>query len=424
MGFLTPAHADPEAAAKHHYQAANLQLNNRGQYNQGDLERVFEGKGRLTAQIVADIVQHSQWRNGVMIFAATVQHAKEIMESLPPDNSRMIAGDTNTGRSDRTTIIDDFKAMRFKYLVNVAILTVGFDAPHVSVVAIMRATESPGLLQQIIGRGLRLHDGKQDCLVLDYAENVDRFGLQHDLFRPIIRVKGSGVQGEGVNVACPACGFDNLFTGRKNEEGYGYSPDGYFLDLTGQPVMTEFGPMPSHHGRRCTGQVRSLVQRGGFVRCEHRWTSKECPECQHPNDIAARYCEACRAEIIDPNAKLQIEFARIKKDPFTASTDKVLAFTVAAHVSQSGKNCAVATFTTEFRTFKVYFSPEYAHQHGQAQWAMLSKALYNGRVAPSVEMLLAYIDKAKHPETVTAYRRRGSDFYEVVALNRPEDKLP
>ena len=46
----------------------------------------------------------------------------------------------------------------------------------------MRATESAGLLQQIIGRGLRLYEGKEDCLVLDYADNVERHELYNDLF--------------------------------------------------------------------------------------------------------------------------------------------------------------------------------------------------------------------------------------------------
>ena len=93
MGYLTPAHADPDHAAS--YEGATLQLNGRGQFDAADLERVFEGRGRLTAEIVADIVLHAQGRKGVMIFAATVQHAKEIMESLPPDNSRMLGGEGN-----------------------------------------------------------------------------------------------------------------------------------------------------------------------------------------------------------------------------------------------------------------------------------------------------------------------------------------
>ena len=153
-GYLTPPHAEIDHAEG--YDTAGLELNSRGQFDAKQVEQTFEGKGRLTSFIVADIVAKSHNRNGVLIFAATVQHALEIMESLPPDNSEIITG--STSKSDRETIISRFKARRFKYLVNVAVLTVGFDAPHVDVVAILRATESVRLLQQIIGRGLRLVD--------------------------------------------------------------------------------------------------------------------------------------------------------------------------------------------------------------------------------------------------------------------------
>jgi DNA repair protein RadD len=423
MEFLTPAHADPEAIHDH-YQAANLQLNSRGQFDQKEIERVFEGRGRLTAQIVADIVQHSRGRNGVMIFAATVQHAKEIMESLPPDNSRMLGGDVNMGKVDRERLVDDFKAMRFKYVVSVGTLTTGFDAPHVDVVAIMRATDSPGLLQQIIGRGLRLHPSKSDCLVLDYAENIDRFSLHDDLFRPTIRVKGSGIKGEGMIVTCPSCGFDNEFSGRLNPDNYDYSPDGYFLDPLGNPVETEHGPMPSHHGRRCTGQVKSGTDLGVYVRCEHRWTSKECLECGHANDVAARYCEACKAEIIDPNEKLQMEFARIKKDPYTPSTDRVLNWTANRTVTSSGNDALLCEYTTEYRTFSIWYNPSAKHPQAQHEWKSLNEAVFSGHVAPNIDMFLQYLSKGKPPTTVTAHRERGSKFYRIIAHNRPEDRLP
>lgn len=75
-------------------------------------------------------------------------------------------------------LIENFKAQRFRYLVNVAVLTTGFDAPHVDLIAILRPTESVSLYQQIVGRGLRLAPGKTDCLILDYAGNP------HDLYAP------------------------------------------------------------------------------------------------------------------------------------------------------------------------------------------------------------------------------------------------
>ncbi len=60
---------------------------------------------------------------------------------------------------DRQAIIKQFKNKELHYLVNVSVLTTGFDAPHVDVIAILRPTESVSLYQQIVGR-LRLYEGK------------------------------------------------------------------------------------------------------------------------------------------------------------------------------------------------------------------------------------------------------------------------
>ena len=435
MGFLTPAHADPEHAAS--YEAGGMQLNSRGQFDAAEVERVFEGQGRLTAEIVADVAAHSSGRAGVMLFAATVQHAKEIMQSLPPDNSRMLGGDVNMQKACREKLIEDFKARKFKYLVSVATLTTGFDAPHVSLIAILRATESPGLFQQIIGRGLRLIDPasagdldaiaaseKPDCLVLDYAENIERHALHNDLFTPQIRVKGSAATGGIIQAVCPDCTFPNEFSVRPNPDGFAVSEDGYFVDLAGQPVGTDSGPMPAHFGRRCTGQVKSLVTLGTYERCNYRWTSKECPECGHDNDIAARYCSACKQELVDPNEKLRREFVRIKKDPYTASTDEVLSWKLTRGVSTSGNETLRVDFTTEYRTFPIWLTPEARHTQAVMDWERFSQAVYRGHVAPSIDVFLQHIDKGQMPHTVTYAKRKDKDFYRVFAYNKPADKLP
>lgn len=419
QGYLTPVHADPREDS---YSAKGLQLNSRGQFDARDVERVFEGKGRLTSQIIADVVAHSHGRRGVMIFAATVQHAKECMGSLPPELSRMLGGDVNMTKTAREKLVRDFKAQRFKYVVSVGTLTTGFDAPHVDVIAILRATESPGLLQQIIGRGLRLYDGKEDCLLLDYAENVERHQLEGNLFKPRIRVKGTGEGSGTIEAECPACSFVNEFSARPNPEEFKASKDGYFLDLAGNPVTTEDGPIPAHFGRRCTGQI---IQPGGvYVRCDHRWTSKECPECKADNDIAARYCARCKAEIIDPNEKLRQEFHRLKRDEYEVSTDKVLAFTAHKTITRAGNESLLCQYTTEYRTFPIWYNPNSNSTKAQRDWHSLNSAIFSGHIAPDIDTFLQYLPRGKAPTTITGAFQRNTDFYRLIAHNRPEDEIP
>ena len=142
------------------YNTENIQVKANGQFDQASIDEAFVGHGKKTAGIVADVINQANIRQdkGVMFFASTVDHAREIMASLPSYNSALVTGDTP--KRERKQIIADFKAQKIKYLVNVSVLCTGFDAPHVSLIAILRATESASLLIQIIGRSLRLSELK------------------------------------------------------------------------------------------------------------------------------------------------------------------------------------------------------------------------------------------------------------------------
>jgi DNA repair protein RadD len=106
-----------------------------------------------------------------------------------------------TPSDERARLIEDFKAKRLKYLVNVNVLTTGFNAKNVDCVAILRATLSPGLFYQMVGRGFRLHESKENCLVLDFGGNIERHGPVDDI-RPRKKAEASG---EVTQKMCPEC---------------------------------------------------------------------------------------------------------------------------------------------------------------------------------------------------------------------------
>lgn len=387
------------------YNTEGLAMTNSGKWKQSTVDQAFVGHGRKTAAVVADVVRQSQDRKGVMLFAATVQHATEIMASLPPAMSRMIGGDVNTRKADRKRLIADFKERKFKYLVSVQTMTTGVDFVHVDVIAILRATESVALLQQIIGRGLRTNEGKQDVLILDYAENLDRHCPDGDLFSPDITASMTSTESGTVEAECVECGAVNIFKARKNPDDFKVNKYGYFVDLSGQELATEHGPMPAHYGRRCQG----LVKRGAtHLQCPHRWTSKECRQCGEPNDIAAKYCAECRHELIDPNEKLRIEFKAMKKDPRQIQTDRVLDMTMKPVVTRSGKECIVATFDTEWRSFSVWLHPMATKGRLHAEYLQFMDATHSG---------------VEKPLTVT-YQKEDSGFYRVFDYGRSADEVP
>ncbi|MDN6296929.1 MAG: DEAD/DEAH box helicase [Halomonas sp.] len=269
QGYLAaPARLD---MAIEYYDFAALTPTDGGAFSEAALNRVVAGS-RATPGIVADIIARAEHRRGVMIFAATVAHAEEVLGYLPRDEAALITGATD-GR-ERTALITAFKAQTLKYLVNVAVLTTGFDAPHVDVIAILRPTESASLYQQIIGRGLRFASGKDDCLILDYAGNP------WDTYAPEVGEPRPASDSEPVQVICPECEHANLFWGKYDGE-----------------LIIE------HYGRRCHGLVED--EQGCRVQCSFRFRFKVCDGCGAENDIAARHCNSCERLLVDADDKLK-----------------------------------------------------------------------------------------------------------------------
>ena len=404
QGFLTkPVIGEINATG---YDTAGLTTNSLGKFDADAVDRAYHGHGRKTAAIVADVVSQAAQRQGVMFFAATVQHAREVLESLPPQISAIVTAETPKG--ERDSLIRRFKARDLKYMVNVSVLTVGFDAPHVDLIAILRKTESVGLLQQIIGRGLRISDGKTDCLVLDYTTNLEDHCPDGDLFAPVVKAGKGGGEGGGMSCTCPVCAYENRFTVNPQYLGVETDAAGYALDLDGRQMMSDFGPIPAHFGRRCMGIVQS-GGRGEYERCGYRWTFKPCLHCEAENDIAARYCKECRGEIVDPNTRLRGEFRAMKRDPTRQQTDKVVSMVAKPGVSAKGNKTMRIEWVTPYRQFTVWLLPEAKHQRGIVQWDAWNRVTEGGDVMP---------------DTVTYQKDPTSQFFEIKAYNRQEDMEP
>jgi DNA repair protein RadD len=403
-GFLTPPVIGGINAKG--YDTAGLTANAQGKFDSAAVDRAYHGHGRKTSAIVADVLAQSRGRKGVMFFAATVQHANEVMASLPPELSAIVTGETP--KAMRDNILARFKSRALKYLVNVSVLTTGFDAPHVDVIAILRKTESVGLLQQIIGRGLRLDDVKVDCLVLDYTSNLDDHCPDGDLFAPAIKANKGGGAGGGVTCICPECSAENTFTANPQYLDYELDEAGYVLDLEGQQILVEQGPIPGHFGRRCFGQVRT-GSRGEYERCGYRWTGKECPACQAHNDIAARYCCECRAEIVDPNERLIGDFKAMKKDPTRRQCDEVLSMTAKPGTSQTGKRTVRVDWVTPYRSFSTWLQPDATHSRGMQEFAMWQVQTQDGD---------------RKPYTVSYVKDANSGFYRCTGYNETIDAQP
>lgn len=157
----------------------------------------------LVAATVAEIVELGANRKSWLLFSSGVAHAEMLAEGI---SSHGISCEVVTGEDPaklRGAKIARFKAGKTRCLVNCNVLTTGFDAPSVDLVALVRATESTGLYVQMVGRGTRLAEGKEDCLILDYGQNVQRHGFI-DQVNPNKKAGGSG-DDEAPAKECPSC---------------------------------------------------------------------------------------------------------------------------------------------------------------------------------------------------------------------------
>ncbi|WP_374029052.1 DEAD/DEAH box helicase [Bdellovibrio bacteriovorus] len=269
--FLTPPVKIDSPVACYDFSSLKLQ---HGRFVMAQVEALLKDQKRITPLIIKNIIDMAADRKGVMIFTSSVNHAIEIMQSLPPYVAALVVGDTPD--QERDEIIEAFKAQKLKYLVNVSVLTTGFDAPHVDVIAILRPTESVSLYQQIIGRGLRLSPGKSDCLILDYT------GQGHDIYSPEIDDDKPNKESVSVEIVCPQCGVTNHFWG--------------LVDPEGQLI--------EHYGRKCKAAFEDPVTKE-LEECGFRFRFKRCEKCGEENDIAARQCASCANVLVDTDKKLK-----------------------------------------------------------------------------------------------------------------------
>jgi DNA repair protein RadD len=163
-----------------------------GEFIAGELERAVDHDA-IIAAACDEIVALGDGRNCWLIFCCGIGHATHVRDALRGRGIACEAVFGETPQGEREQIIADFRAGRIRCLVNVMVLTTGFDVPQIDLLAMLRPTLSAGLYVQMIGRGTRRAEGKRDCLVLDFAQNVYRHG---PVDRVSVATKGNGADAE------------------------------------------------------------------------------------------------------------------------------------------------------------------------------------------------------------------------------------
>lgn len=191
-----------------------------GEFVKDELEAAMTRHGLVEAAC-AEVLALTKDRRSTLVFAAGVKHAKLVAKELEKSNRPVAKVFGSTPAKERDEIVDAFRRSEIAYLVNVNVLSIGFDAPNTDCIVLLRPTASPGLFYQQCGRGFRVvadihgHDSadvrkalikasaKPDCLVLDYGGNIVRHGPVDSI--KIAKPKKSTGEGEAPVKTCPEC---------------------------------------------------------------------------------------------------------------------------------------------------------------------------------------------------------------------------
>jgi DNA repair protein RadD len=176
-----------------------------GDYNQKDLSIAFDRES-ITKAAIKEVMAFDKNRKLGLIFAIDIKHAENIASEILSYGKRVALVHSKM-EIDRKEVISKIKNLEYDYVVNVDVLTTGFDVPQIDLIVDLAPTKSPVKHVQKLGRGARVHPDKPNCLILDFAGNVENLGPINCVQVPSQKKKGKG--GEPIMKECPECGMLN-----------------------------------------------------------------------------------------------------------------------------------------------------------------------------------------------------------------------
>jgi DNA repair protein RadD len=187
-----------------------------GEFISGELEKAAMS-GDTTAVAVADFIERGRDRKKWLVFVTGLAHAEQVYQAVINEGVTADVVTGTTPKAQRKKIVEEFKCGQIKCLINIDVLTTGFNCRDLDMIVMLRPTGSPSLYVQMVGRGMRTAPGKTDCLLLDFSANVVRHG-PIDAVDPEAPGKGEGVAPAkecvcGAIIAagfrvCPVCGHE------------------------------------------------------------------------------------------------------------------------------------------------------------------------------------------------------------------------
>jgi DNA repair protein RadD len=190
---------------------SGVKRNHGGDYIESSLAKAVDTP-EVVAKAIRSAMAHiaNEGRKSIVFFCVDVAHCQAVSNELRKYGIEAPCVTAKTALADRDRYAEGFKSGRYKALCNVNVYTEGFNARRVDCIVLLRPTLSKGLYVQMVGRGLRLHESKTDCLILDYAHCIDEHGPIDCIDVGRVSVVACGDCGDMFSRAiraCPHCGW-------------------------------------------------------------------------------------------------------------------------------------------------------------------------------------------------------------------------
>lgn len=179
-----------------------------GDYIKSDIEEMMN-KPSITGDAVKEWQKIARNKRTI-VFCVSVLHAKNVAEAFQAAGITAMAVDGKMDKFTRRQILADFKSGKIQVLTNVNIFTEGFDCKTIDCVVLLRPTASLSLYLQMVGRGLRICEGKDKAIILDHVKSIETHGLPDEdrewsLSERIKKRKGKDGKSEAPVKVCLSC---------------------------------------------------------------------------------------------------------------------------------------------------------------------------------------------------------------------------
>lgn len=195
---LVPINTDTQ------YDLSNVKMSG-GEFQEKSLDENIN-RDEITREIVIETLRRASDRNKGLAFCVTKSHAENMALRFTEAGWPSTYIHSSLTKKEREIVLGDYFDGKYKLLTNVGVLTTGFDAPNIDFMVMSRPTESTSLHIQMLGRGMRPHESKNDTLVLDFAANCARLGPIND---PVIPPQKGKARGDAPIRICDQCSAIN-----------------------------------------------------------------------------------------------------------------------------------------------------------------------------------------------------------------------